>query len=63
MHLEFGKQASCPWTSQDKDALEKVQKRAVGMVSGWEGSTFEEKLKELGLTMHQADMLQVYEIP
>jgi hypothetical protein len=66
-HLEFAVQAWSPWTQQDKDMLEKVQKRAVGMVSGLGGTNYEEKLKELGLTTleerrHQADMLQAYKI-
>jgi hypothetical protein len=61
-HLEFVVQAWSPWTLQDKDMLEKVQKRAVGMVSGLGGTNYKEKLKELGLTTleerrHQADML------
>jgi ribonuclease P/MRP protein subunit RPP40 len=61
-HLEFVVQAWSPWTLQDKDMLEKVQKRAVGMVSGLSGTNYKEKLKELGLTTleerrHQADML------
>ncbi len=47
--------------------LEKIQKRAVNMVSGLKASTYEEKLKELGLTTleerrHQTDMEQVYKI-
>ena len=42
-------------------ALEKVQKKAVGMVSGLAAKTYEDKLKELGLQSlkerrHQADM-------
>jgi ribonuclease P/MRP protein subunit RPP40 len=47
--------------------LEKIQRRAVNMVSGLKAGTYEEKLKELGLTTleerrHQADMTQVYKI-
>jgi hypothetical protein len=66
-HLEFAVQAWSPWTQQDKELLEKVQKKAVGMVSGLRGATYEDKLKELDLTTleerrHQADMLQVYKI-
>ncbi len=60
-HLEFAIQAWSPWTQQDKEELERVQRRAVGMVSGLKGTTYKE---ELGLTTleerrHQADMLQV----
>jgi hypothetical protein len=54
-------------SQQDKEALDKVQKKAVGMVSGLVGSNYEDKLQELGLTSleerrHQADMLQVFKI-
>jgi hypothetical protein len=47
--------------------LEKIQKRAVNMVSGLRAYTYEENLKELALTTleerrHQADMVQVYKI-
>ncbi len=47
--------------------LEKIQRRAVNMVSGLKAGTYEEKLKELGLTTleerrHHADMTQVYKI-
>jgi hypothetical protein len=65
LHVEFAVQAWSPWTLQDREALEKVQKRAVGMVSGLKGRIHEEKLEELSLTIleerrHQADMVQVY---
>ena len=47
--------------------LEKIQKRAVNMLSGLKASIYEEKLKELGLTTleerrHQTDMVQVNKI-
>jgi ribonucleases P/MRP protein subunit RPP40 len=32
-HLEFAVQAWSPWLQSDKDVLEKVQRRAVNMVS------------------------------
>ncbi len=43
------------------------QKRALKMVSGLKGTTYEEKLKELGLTSleerrHQIDMTQTFKI-
>ncbi len=53
-----------PWQDGDKDCLERVQKRTVGMISGLAGRTYEEKetLKELGIVKleerrHQMDML------
>ena len=33
-HLEFAVQSWSPWTAADKEVLEKVQKRAIRMVSG-----------------------------
>jgi hypothetical protein len=66
-HLEFSSPAWSPWLEADKEVLEKIQKRAVNMVSGLKASTYEEKLKELGLTTleerrHQTDMVQVFKI-
>jgi ribonuclease P/MRP protein subunit RPP40 len=51
-----------PWLEADKEVLEKVQ-----MVSGLKAHTYEDRLKELGLTTleerrHQADMAQTYKI-
>jgi len=48
-HLEFSSPAWRPWLQRDKDLLERVQKRAVNMVGGLRGQTYEEKLNELGL--------------
>jgi hypothetical protein len=36
-----------PWTKSDAEALEKVQKRAVNMVSGLKSQDYNERLKEL----------------
>ena len=49
-HLEQAVQAWCPWTKADIDCLEDVQRRAIRMVSGLRGSTYQDKLKEVGLT-------------
>jgi ribonuclease P/MRP protein subunit RPP40 len=51
----------------DKEVLEKVQMSTVRMVSGLQGATYENRLKELGLATleerrHQADMVQTYKI-
>ena len=43
-------QAWSPWTTQDKETLEKVQQRAVKMISGLKAREYEERLKELGMT-------------
>ncbi len=66
-HLEFAVPARSPWQEGDKEVLEKVQKRAVKMISGLEGQTYEERLKEVGFLSleerrHQADMVQTYKI-
>ncbi len=65
--LEFAVPAWSPWLEADKEVLEKVQRRAVQMVSGLKAHTYEDRLKELGLTTleekrHQADMAQTYKI-
>ena len=49
-HLEYAVQAWRPWLQADIDCLEKVQRRAVNMVSGLRGVTYLDKLKEVGLT-------------
>jgi hypothetical protein len=64
-HLEFAVQAWSPWQQADIDTLERVQRKAVGMVSGLLSRDYEARLRELGLTTleerrHQADMLMLY---
>ncbi len=66
-HLEFAVPSWCPWLEADKEVLEKVQRRAIKMVSGLKSNTYEGRLRELGLTTleerrHQADMVQTYKI-
>ena len=66
-HLEFSTVAWSPWSESDKDVIEDVQRRAIRMVSGLTGRTYDDKLDELGLTTlterrHQVDMQQVYKI-
>jgi hypothetical protein len=48
-HLEFAVPAWSPWLQGDKDTLERVQEKAVKMVNGLQGATYQEKLRELGL--------------
>ena len=65
--MEFASPAWSPWTEQDKALLEKVQKRAVNLVAGLQGNTYEEKCVELGLeTLEKRrtkqDLLQTYKI-
>ena len=66
-HLEFAISAWNPWTITDQNLLENLQIRAVKMVTGLRGQTYEEKLKEVGLTSLvdrriRADMIQVFKI-
>ena len=66
-HLEFSTQAWSPWTAEDKQVLERVQQRAVRMVSGLTSREYEDRLKELGLKTleerrHLADMAIVHKI-
>ena len=66
-HLEFATAAWSPWTEGDKAVLEDVQRKAVRMVSGLSGTTYEEKLAEINLSTleerrHQADTSQMYKI-
>ncbi len=65
-HLEFAVPVWSPWSEGDKECLEKVQKRAIKMVSGLKSNNYEERLK-MGLTTleerrHQQDMLQTNRI-
>ena len=56
-----------PWTEQDKDLIEKVQKKFVNMISGLSGKTYEERLKELKLSSlatrrRKSDLVETYKI-
>ena len=48
--LEFAAAAWNPWTEQDKKQLEKVQERMIRMLSDVRGETYEERLRDAGLT-------------
>ena len=66
-HLDFAVQAWRPWQRGDIDLLEKVQKKMVGAISGLQGSTYEDKIAELGLQSLEdrrgwLDMVQTYKI-
>jgi ribonuclease P/MRP protein subunit RPP40 len=47
-HLEFAVPAWSPWLEADKEVLEKVQRRAIQMVSGLKAHTYEDRLKGAG---------------
>ena len=66
-HLEFSVSAWNPWLQKDEDILEDVQKKAIKMISGLRGQSYEEKLNELGMLSLkdrrvQFDMVQTYKI-
>jgi ribonucleases P/MRP protein subunit RPP40 len=66
-HLEFAVPAWSPWTKADSEVLEKVQRRAVGMVTGLKSRDYEEKLKELGMSSlsqrrDEMDLSEMYKI-
>ena len=48
--LEFSVAAWSPWLEKDIECLEKIQKRLIRMLSNVRGSTYEERLKDAGLT-------------
>ena len=66
-HMEFAVPTWSPWTVADKEVLEKVQERAIRMISGLKGETYEERLAELGMPSLELrrvhyDLVQVYKI-
>jgi hypothetical protein len=68
-HLEFVSVAWNPWHQKDIDVpvLERVQKRAVNMINGLAGKTYEEKLSEIGLETlserrKEADLVQFFKV-
>ena len=66
-HLEFASQAWSPWNKGDIDTLEKVQIRAVNLVVGLKGTTYDAKLEELNLPTletrrKEADMILAHKI-
>ena len=65
--LDYASPSWSPWLRSDIDTLEKVQKRMVSMVPGLRGTTYEEKLSELGLQSLEdrrlrADMIQTFKL-
>jgi hypothetical protein len=65
--LEFCTPAWSPWTQTDIKTLGKVQEKFVNMISGLNGTTYDQKLEELQLDSlerrrHLADMELVHKI-
>ena len=66
-HVEFSVPAWSPWSITDIQLLERVQIRAVNLISGLHGRTYEDKLQELGIQSLQTrrrrfDLIQAYKI-
>jgi ribonucleases P/MRP protein subunit RPP40 len=66
-HLDYCSQAWRPHLQKDKDVLERVQRRATRMVSGFKDIPYEERLRRMNLTTLEtrrlrADLLEVYKI-
>ena len=66
-HLEFAVPAWNPWLEGDIQKLEQVQVRAVAMISGLAGKSYEEKLRELGMESlkerrERLDLTQAFKI-
>ena len=66
-HLEFAVPVWSPWLLGDIEVLEKVQKRALNMIVGLEGRSYEDKLSELNMTTlvvrrKRFDLIQTFKI-
>ena len=66
-HLEYCKQAWSPYLRKYIDMLEKIQRSATKLIPGLRDLTYEERLKECGLTTLetrrlQGDQIEVFKI-
>ena len=67
VYLEYATPAWNPWQIGDIEMLEKVQRRFVKIISGLISTTYEDRLREIGLATLKArrvraDLLQVFKI-
>ena len=65
--MEFAVAAWSPWYEKDTEALEKVQEKLIGMISDIKGNTYQEKLRDAGLTTlkqrrERGDLIEVYKV-
>ena len=65
--LEYAVAAWSPWTVQDIETLESVQRRVVRMISDRRGNTYEQQLQNLGLTTLaerriRGDVIQAFKV-
>lgn len=58
----FAIQAQSPGTARDTEALEKIQPRAIGMVSGLASDVYESECRNWAWPRHKSAMLQVFKI-
>ena len=66
-HLEFCIPVWSLWQAGDVEVLERVQRRAVNLIRGLQGTTYEDKLEELGLRSLEdrrtrIDLVQTFKI-
>lgn len=66
-HLEYAIQAWCPYLKGDIEHLEKVQRRATKLISGYSKLSYEQRLGKLNLTtLHtrrqRGDLIEAYKI-
>ena len=66
-HLEFCIQAWSPFLARDKLVLENVHRRATKLVCGLKNKSYEERLRDLGLTTLETrrlrrDLIETYKI-
>ena len=66
-HLEYPVASWSPYTKGDKEILEKVQRRALAMVSNLKGKSYEERLAEVNMTTlekrrERGDLITMYRI-
>ncbi len=66
-HVEFSTPAWSPWLRGDVEVLESVQRRAVKMVAGLKGTTYEDRCRELNIETlekrrQDQDMKQTFKI-
>ena len=66
-HMEYAVASWSPWLQSDKEVLEKVQRRAINMVSNFQAKNYEDKLREAGMTTleqrrERGDLIHMYRI-
>ena len=66
-HLEYCVQAWSPYLEKDMDMLERVQRSATRLLSGFAKYSYEDRLRRLGITTlrkrrERGDLIEVYKI-